>query len=639
VDRLNVFAPGRFDASEWPGALSNRRLLALSAIVVTGLGVIRLVTGGWDSLGADHARYVYAGMSLLDGHGYVNESGNTYLLRAPAYPLMVGGAFAISGANGAHLVAWGLGLGSLLLAIEIAARLGGSMALLATTVLTLAVAQFWEQLVSLGIDLPQAAFYLAAVLLLWQPKPGHWLLAGGLLGIALLIKETIAPAVVLLPIAWLPVWSGMAWRRWAWHSLLFLLAVALVAGWWWFLVWRETGLLFPLNSIQAIVPDEDTLALTPTPAVMVAGLAAGAAWVSLLVSRFRDPGVRLIAFATLALAPAVTATVVLAQPARNLTAVVLLSCVAAGTALSDIGRAMWPRASGGVRRAIVAAIGVALVAGAAIGQLSVARASADPLPADTAAVMHDSLVPGDEIIATFRYRSALGVELFDEDVSVRLIPVRAVGRAADPSEYLWLGERRGTLFGLTRDNWHRVIGSPRAAYLVLISPHPLTPAELLPALRSGDGRDIGLTFVKHLSGPAGMADVFEIRPDRVGRATQIHLHAQPGALVHWLDIARAAGASDASDLILAARPVVPARARGLESLADRLGAAACFRPRREDDERVLLVEPADRQGDCLSRSALEGDGRLNGGGRDAKARLGADVAARPLYGAAPSILR
>ena len=361
-------ASGRQVPSEWPGDRYRFHLLVILATAVIGLALIRLATGGWEVMGADHARYVYGGMSLLDGRGYVNETGDTYLLRAPAYPVMVGAAYAIAGVDGAHFVALALGTVSLLLAIAIAARLGGSTAAVATTLAVVGVAQFWEQLVSIGIDLPQAAFYLAALLLLWEPTIIRWLAAGALLGIALLIKETIAPAVVLLPIAWLPVWSELAWSRWARLTLAFLLAVAVVAGWWWLVVWQETGLLFPLNSIQAIVPDEDSAGLRLTPPIVIAGLAAAAAWAFLLITRFRDPGVRLIAVATLALAPAVAATVALAQPARNLSALVLLSCVAVGIAVADAWKAVSPRATRPLGRVVVAAVAVAIVVGAAIGQ-------------------------------------------------------------------------------------------------------------------------------------------------------------------------------------------------------------------------------------------------------------------------------
>jgi hypothetical protein len=139
---------------------------------------------------------------------------------------------------------------------------------------------------------------------------------------------------------------------------------------------------------------------------------------------------------------------------------------------------------------------------------------------------------------------------------------------------------------------------------VLIAPHPLTPVELLSALRSGQGPDIGLTYLKRLRGPSGTADVFEILPERIDQARQIRVHAQPEALVHWLDMARTAGVADASGLLLGARPVVPARGSDVQRLADRLGAAACFRPRREGGDRVLVIEPVAGQTDCLTMSEL-----------------------------------
>ena len=184
------------------------------------------------------------------------------------------------------------------------------------------MATFWEQIASLGIDLPHAAFYLAADR---PPQPAD---AGSLAGRRLpvsasrcLIKETAAPAVFLLPLAWLPAWSDLSWGRWARLGLLLLIAVAVVAAWWWVLVWRETGLLFPLNSLRAIVPTEDVLDASPQRTLQIAWIAAAPLWAYLVLTRFRDLGVRLLAFGALALAPAVIATVALAQPERNLTAI------------------------------------------------------------------------------------------------------------------------------------------------------------------------------------------------------------------------------------------------------------------------------------------------------------------------------
>ena len=572
----------------------------VSAALVCGVAVVRLATGGWDAMLADHSRYVFSGMSLLDGRGYVGEAGETFYVRSPAYPVMVGGGFAVGGSDGAHLVAWGLGLAGLVMAVWLAARLGGPLAGLATAAAIITVPQFWEQIVSLGIDLPHAAIYLGAIALLRYPMPGHWLAAGGLLGLTLLVKETVAPAVLLLPIAWLPPWSGLIWRTWARLSTVFLLAIAVVAGWWWFLVWRETGLLFPLNSLQAIIRDEAEVTLSTTRTSAVAWLAVAAAWAYLLARRFREAGVRLVALGALALAPAVTATVLLSQPERNLTVLVLLSCIAAGVAAADLWRVGSSRLPRRARLAVTAAVVAALIAGPALGQGIVRATHQDSLAADSAAVVRPTLRAGQEVISSFRGRSPLGVELFDLRVRVRLLPVVAVQRPADASEYIWLGERRGTLFGLTRANWMRVLRSDDAAHMVLIAPHMLTPTELLPALRSADGQPSGVTFVQTLVRQFGTADIFQIVPDLIDRATEVRMHAEPGALLHWLDDAEAAGMSDASASLLAARPVVFARATKLKDLAGRLGSEACLRPLLEDVEPVISIEPAAGQADCMS---------------------------------------
>jgi hypothetical protein len=597
--------PGRLSRVMPAARLLRQRPVILATAVVILLAVARVAIGGWDSMSADHARYVFSGMSLLDGRGYVSEAGGTFYVRAPAYPLMIGGAYAVAGANGAHVLVWCLGVGGMLLAVALAARLGGSLAAWVTTGAIATGATFWEQIASLGIDLPHAAFLFAAVVLLGQPTPARWLAAGVVLGVTVLIKETAAPAVFLLPLAWLPAWSDLSWGRWVRLGLLLLIAVVVVAAWWWVLVWRETGLLFPLNSLRAIVPAEDVLDASPQRTLQIAWIAAAPLWAYLLLTRFRDVGVRLLAFGALALAPAVIATVALTQPERNLTALLLLSCVAAGVAVADLYRATSQRASPRVQRAVAVALVIALVAGAAVGQSLAARAFQDPLFAETAARLRKGLEPGQAVITTFRSRSPLGVELFSEHVTIELVPVVAVARPADPADYLWLGLRRGTLFGVRRDHWQRTLGSKNAVYLVLVAPHALSPVELVPALRTPDGRNAGVTFLEQVQGPSGKADIFDIDPDRVDQATAIHVHAKAGALVRWLDIVEATGATDAEEKLLAARPVVPRRGTELNVLARRLGDAACFRPQREDGTPVLVIEPSDQQNDCLSDSVID----------------------------------
>jgi hypothetical protein len=584
-------------------SLCLRQGFVASIAIVAGIAATRLAIGGWESMSPDHARYVYSGMSLLADRGYVIEAGGPFLVRSPAYPVLVGGAFSLAGANGAHLIAWTLGVGGLLLAIAFAARLAGPVAAVAAALAVATTPLFWEQIVSIGIDMPQAALFLAALLLFLRPTARRWLAAGAVLGAAVLVKETVAPAAVLLPLAWLPRWSKLGWRRWGGLTLVFGSVIVIVTGWWWIYVWQETGLVFPLNALESIVRDEAPASVNPRPALVLAALVAIAAWARIIFGRWRDPGVRVLMAAALSVTPAVTAAIVLSQPVRNVAILALLSCVAIGVATADVRSWAWRRLPTPARRGIAAGFIATLIAAPAIGQSSVSSASEDPLPAQIAELLRPGLMPGEAVVSSFRYRSELGVELFENRVSVRLIPIAVVYRAGDPARFIWLGERRGTLFGLSRNGWERALGSRPAAYLAIAVPHPLSPAELLSALRSSAGWDAGLTHMAQLRGPTGMADVFEVNPARV-EASGLRLHAQPGALIHWLDLADASGEPHAVGRLVEAHPVVPARSSGLAILADRLGSGACFRHEREGGSGVLLIEPVNGQADCMSASEL-----------------------------------
>jgi hypothetical protein len=604
VIRRALAAPG------WstPGRSISTARVALvcgSALVLLALG--RLVVGGWDALSADHARYVYAGLSLINGRGYVNEAGDPFLFRAPAFALLTGGGWQVAGSLGAHLVTWVLGVASLLLAVAFGARLGGAVAAVVTTAAIATVPLFWEQVVGLGIDQPQAALFLGAIALLWEPATGRWLAAGALMGLGLLVKETLAPAVVLLPAAWLPIWTSLGWPRWLRLSAALGMAVLVVAAWWWIVVWRATGDIFPLNSLRAIVPDEAPLELTPSAAALVGLSAALLAWVIVAITRVRDPRARLLLFGGLATLPAGVATLVLAQPSRNLTAMALLTCVAIGVAAAELWRRLAPRLHAGARptaRHVGAGAGVVLLVFAILGQVAVNPARSDQFTTATADAIRGRLAPGDHVVSTFRNRSILGVELFDRGVPIELVPVRPVPEGSDVSEYLWLGVRRGTLFGIRRDRWAEVLGARGAAFLTVATPHPLSPTELLPALRGRAGRTAGLTEIDHIVGANGSSYLYANDPTRAGRMGDAALHAAPDALLMWLERATDRGEQNPIGRLLAERPVILDGARQARNLAERLGRRACFRSAREGGRRVIKIEARGSQPDCLVPSDL-----------------------------------
>jgi hypothetical protein len=587
------------------------RVAAGCMALLVAVAVIRVVIDGWAVLSADHARYVYAGLSLLHGRGYVNEIGDPFLFRAPAFALLTAGGWQLGGFVGAHLVTWALGVTGLLIAVALAARLGGASAAVAATAAILAVPLFWEQIAGLGVDQPQATFFVAAILLLDRLRLWRWLAAGVVLGLGILVKETLAFAVLLLPLAWLPAWTPLTWSRWWRLSLAFGLTVVIAAAWWWVVVWRETGLIFPLNALQAIVPDDLPLEFAVSPAEIIGAAVAVAAWLTVIATRIGDPPVRVLLLGALATLPPAAVTIALSQASRNLTALVLLTAVAVGVAAAELLRRFEPRAAresarpgGPLRRGTVAAMLILAAALVAItGQTRVrVDAGSNPLAIATAERLRPALGPGDHIVSSLRNRSALGVELFDLGTRIALLPVRPVDPRRDLSDYLWLGVRRGTLFGIARDRWAEVVGAEGASYLVFTTPHALSPVELVPALRGRAGREAGIRQFARIRRPGGVTYVFSNDPAQAGTMPDAPLHASPEALLLWLD--RARPRQGAVERLLAETPVFPVESTGAGALARHLGGAACFRSDEEGGRGVLVIEAEDRQDDCLDPSDL-----------------------------------
>jgi hypothetical protein len=185
------------------------------------------------------------------------------------------------------------------------------------------------------------------------------------------------------------------------------------------------------------------------------------------------------------------------------------------------------------------------------------------------------------------------------------MPVRAVDARDDLSAYLWLGVRRGTLFGIPRERWAEVVGAPGATYLVLATPHPLSPIELLPALRSRAGRQAGIAPLARVRRAGGTAYVFSNDPSRAGAMADVPLHASPQALLLWFDRTRPRQGAGAR--LLEVQPVIPRQADGARALARALGDEACFRPLREGGRDVIAIEARDGeepQDDCLDPAEL-----------------------------------
>ncbi|HLO34465.1 MAG TPA: hypothetical protein VK194_00215, partial [Candidatus Deferrimicrobium sp.] len=272
------------------------------AVGIVAVAVARLAAFGWAEIAPDDARYVYVGLSTLDGHGPITPSGNVFLLRSPVYGIALAtGRWLGDGGpiGGARIVGAGLAVTALVGAVALSHSLAGVTAAVGTTLAILAMTLIWRLVPTIRIDLPQTAGVVAVLLALQRPTIRRWAVAGALLGLTILVKET----VILLAAAPLAFVGSIASRRLVrlWAGYLGL--AVLVAGWWWVVVWTVSGALFPLNAVAVIEGrDVGTDLLLDTFGLGLAGLAV-AAW-SLVAGLARDDRrIRLLVAAAACLLP------------------------------------------------------------------------------------------------------------------------------------------------------------------------------------------------------------------------------------------------------------------------------------------------------------------------------------------------
>lgn len=560
-------------ATRWrPAAIAVGALLAL-----TGLALARLA-GGWGALAPDDARYLFVGLSILDGHGPLTPSGDVYLQRSPLYGVALAlGSRLIGGdpLNGAHLVAAAAALLGLVGALRLAWLSAGSMAVVGTAIALAGTPLIWSLLPSPRIDLTHAAMVVGVLLLAQRPTTGRWTMAGIALGLVILVKETALP-LAALPLALPMIVPGSVARRLA---VAYLAAAVLTASWWWVLVYGASGQIFPANAL-AVAEARDvagTLRLGWTAVPLVAASVLG--WIAVARLARTDLGARLLVASAIGLLPASAYAASLGLNARNFAGLAVLSAVAVGIGGSMLIGRIRARASathGRARPALAASLAIAAVALPLLGQMSVQRPDKDQLTDDIVAWVGTHVPVGGSITMSFDEREAVAVRRFGR-TDVRLLGARRIDAGDDPAVYLWMGLRDAQLFGYTRASWVAGLTNAPAAFLVLVGPHPFTPFELT-AYSEGEQALPGLTTVATFDADGRHADVLRVDPAEVASRTDtVALHLSADAALAWLDLAAGrAGDDDAVARLLAAGPVVSGEA--IETLLRRLGARACAIP-------------------------------------------------------------
>jgi hypothetical protein len=550
------------------------------ALVV--LAALRIVLGGWAPVAPDDARYLYVGLSILDGHGPVTPSGSTFLLRSPVYGLALATGSTLVGGDpliGARLVALGLSLLALAGALRLGWLLAGPGGAVGAAFALVAAALVWRLVPSLRIDLPQTAAIVAMLLAVWRPTTRRWALGGVLLGLAILVKEAALP-LVILPVALL---GSLPPVRLARLAAIFIGAALLTAGWWWLVVWASTGQVFPLNALSIIEARDVDVALRidRSTALLVAVAVAG--WVLVAWRARHVVGARILVVTAIGLAPAALYAASLGLNARNFAGLAVLSAVAVGAGGAWLVADLRERRTVGTptmrRLATIALVGVAVVAVAApvAGQRDAGRPAPDRIGDELAGWLAANAPEGGRIVMAFREREQMALRLFG-DADVAILPIARVDASEPPETYLWMGLRDRQLFGYRRAAWAATLGDRPADLLVLVGPHPFTPFALTAELATAS--QLGLAPAAILEADGDRAEVHHV--DAAAAASGlpgVPLHLSADAAVAWLDLA---GDGTATGRLLAARPIVDGDAAAIASLLDRLGSAACSTPAGAD---------------------------------------------------------
>ena len=352
---------------------------------LVALALVRIAFGGWAPVAPDDARYLYVGLSVLDGQGPVNPDGTAFLLRSPVYGLVLATGSTVLGGDpliGARIVAVGLSLLGLVGAVRLGWLLGGAGGAVGTAIALVATPIVWRLVPTLRIDLPQTAVIVAVLIAVRRPTPRRWAIGGALLGLAILIKEAALPLLVL-PVALV---GSVSFQRLARLAVAFVGAAAVTAAWWWAVVWLAEGDVFPLNALAVIGARNVEVPLRLGPSTLPLLLTMSGAWGLLAWRARRASEARILLVAAAALVPAAGYAASLGLNARNFAGLAVLSAIAVGTAgawlVAGLREGLANRSRGArhvLAEGALVAVGVAVLALPLVGQRDVGRMPPDRL--------------------------------------------------------------------------------------------------------------------------------------------------------------------------------------------------------------------------------------------------------------------
>lgn len=448
---------------------------AAAAGALVAVAVVRLAVYGFGLISPDAAMYLYSGRSVWDLDLPRAPGGGFFAARAPAFGAMLNaGRFTAEPLTSARVIAFVAACTLLVVTVVLSARIGGVVAGIATALALLAYASVWAWIPSLVVDIPQALGVVVTVWCLSRATLWRFVIAGVVLGVTVLVKET-ALVLVVLPLAWIGVSNRRELVR---GYAAYLGALALTISGWWILVWVQLHQLFPLNSLSSAV--ERAARDRVTAPTFVAGFAVAlAAWV-FIARLWSDVRMRLLMIAAAAFLPLSAYSWLRGFTDRQQLVLGVLSTIAVGVAVAHLYERS---ARGAVALAVVLALAAVVVH---VSPASRAAPDSSDLTDEAAAWLAPRLAetPHARVLMSFRDRTLLAYRLAD---TARVAPLPTVKNGQEcVAVWAALGDR----YCVPRDQFTRDLARPDTRFIVLSGPHPLTPTAYAMKLERGARDDV-----------------------------------------------------------------------------------------------------------------------------------------------------
>ncbi|MGZ4678294.1 MAG: hypothetical protein ACXV8Y_17325 [Acidimicrobiia bacterium] len=494
----------------------DRALLAVGLGGVAGLLVWRVVAHGILPIAPDDAEYIGVGRRLLALQSPTRVNGQLYTIRSWVWPILTGTASRLMPGDvfrGPKALGVLLGLVALAGAVWFAYRRRGGVAAVATAAALGLTSVAWEVAASTRVDVALLAFLVVTMIVAAEPSPRRVILAGVLAGVTLLVKESSA-LLVLLPFAWFRRDHYAAWRRIALH---FWMAFAAAVSWWFVFILVTRDEVFPFEGLQQAVNRNVPRAWSPN----VAAWALVALWVVavlvLVLRSSREPGIRVIGIAFVALIPPAAIAWTKELALRQFAPLAIVGALAIGVAVGDLVARASGRLARRTRTGIVIASGV-VIAVVAIGpvfhvQRDSVYVTAPILDMDTANWIRAHTAPGTLIASTFRFEALTWARVGDRN-DFNLLDFKNPVTPPAIGDQVWLDWSDGSFHSLARAD----LGSDadRAGYIVLTGRHRLGPMAL--ALWLDDhGESVGIVPAAKFGviGTPGWVHVYKVGTPKV----------------------------------------------------------------------------------------------------------------------------